>query len=50
MDFSPEAEAQRRDGYTVIYNEMLLRIGEEGKITRDDTKQAIMTSMGSLIR
>lgn len=47
MVFGPDAEAERRDGYTVIYNRMLTKIGEEGKITRDDTKQAIMTSLYS---
>lgn len=45
LDFSPEAEAERRDGYTVIYNEMVSRIGEEGKIKRPDVKQAIMTAL-----
>lgn len=45
LDFSPEAEAERRDGYTVIYNYMVSRIGENAKIERDDVKQAIMTSL-----
>lgn len=45
LDFSPEAEAERRDGYTVIYNYMVDQIGENAKIERDDVKQAIMTSL-----
>lgn len=45
LDFSAEAEAERRDGYTVIYNAMLEVIGEKSKITRENTKQAIMTAM-----
>jgi len=36
---------QRRDGYTVVYQAMLEVIGESGKINREDTKQAIMTSL-----
>jgi hypothetical protein len=43
--FGEEAEALRQDGYTVIYNEMLARTDEEAKITRDKTKEAIMTSL-----
>lgn len=50
-DFSEDAVAQRRDGYTVIYNMMLKVMGESAKITRDDCKKAIMTlTEGSLIR
>lgn len=45
LDFSPEAEADRRDGYTVIYEIMLEALGENAKISRDDVKQAIMTSL-----
>lgn len=45
--FGEEAEAQRRDGYTVIYREMTDKIGEEGKIERDGVKQAIMTALYS---
>lgn len=45
LDFSPEAEAERRDGYTVIYNYMTNLIGEKSKIAREDVKQAIMTSL-----
>lgn len=40
----------RMDAYTSIYTHMVSVLGESAKITRDDTKQAIMTSMGSLAR
>jgi len=39
--FGEEAEAQRRDGYTVIYQMMLALINEESKIKRDEVKEAI---------
>lgn len=45
LNFSEEGVNQRRDGYTVIYNAMVNRIGEEGKIKRDDVKRAIMTAL-----
>lgn len=45
LNFSEEAIIQRRDGYTVIYNEMVRQIGEEGRIKRDDVKRAIMTAL-----
>jgi hypothetical protein len=45
LDFSPEAEAERRDGYTVIYQAMLAVLGESAKITREKTKEAIMTAL-----
>lgn len=49
FDFGPKAEAERRDGYTVIYNRMIQRMQSlkipVGNISRDDTKSAIMTSL-----
>lgn len=45
LDFSAEAEAQRRDGYTVIFNCMKEVAGESAKIKRDDVKEAIMTAL-----
>ena len=35
----------RKDGYTVVYDEMCKRIGDSSKILRDEVKQAIMTSL-----
>lgn len=45
VDFMDGNEADRRDGYTVIYNYMTNLIGEKSKIKRDDVKQAIMTAL-----
>lgn len=49
IDFSEDAVAQRRDGYTVIYNAMVQRLTDmgvyAGGIERDDCKQAIMTAL-----
>lgn len=33
----------RADAYTIIYEDMLQQVGETAKISREDTKQAIMT-------
>jgi DNA-dependent RNA polymerase len=35
----------RADAYTIIYDSMLTQLGEAAKISRDDCKQAIMTSL-----
>lgn len=45
VNFSEDAVNQRRDGYTVIYNAMIDKIGEESRIKRDDVKRAIMTAL-----
>lgn len=49
LDFSEDAVAQRRDGYTVIYEAMVERLTSmgiyAGGISRDDCKQAIMTAL-----
>lgn len=36
---------QRNDAYTLLYQNMVDQLGEEAKITRDDTKQAILTAL-----
>jgi hypothetical protein len=35
----------RADAYTGVYDRMLVKIGEEGKIKRTDVKQAVMTAL-----
>lgn len=45
LDFTEEGVAQRRDGYTVIYDYMQNKLGNAGRISRDDAKQAVMTSL-----
>ena len=37
----------RQDAYTIIYNHMLTALAQHGKISRDDVKRAIMTSLYS---
>lgn len=44
-DFSDEGVIQRRDGYTLIYSHMLGAIGDTAKITREQAKDAVMTSL-----
>ena len=36
---------EREDAYTKVYEAMLVKVGEGGKIKRDDLKSAIMTSL-----
>lgn len=36
---------KRADAYTEVYNVMLKKVGEQGRVTRDMTKKAIMTSL-----
>lgn len=36
---------KREDAYVTIYEDMVNELGESAKISRDDTKQAIMTSL-----
>lgn len=43
--FGDDAEAKRIDGYTVVYERMLAKVGERSVIKRDDCKQAVMTSL-----
>ena len=38
-------EGNRQDGYTVIYGEMLRQLGQSATISREDVKDAIMTSL-----
>lgn len=45
LDFVQDGVVQRRDGYTVIYREMVARIDEEGRIKRDNVKKAVMTAL-----
>ena len=35
----------RKDAYTVVYNEMTTRLGETSKISREQAKDAVMTSL-----
>lgn len=45
VNFTSNGAPERRDGYTVIYQAMLELVGESGKITREKTKDAIMTAL-----
>lgn len=45
INYVQEGVVQRRDGYTVIYRAMVDALGEEGRITRDPVKKAVMTSL-----
>lgn len=45
VNYNVEGVTERRDGYTVIYKAMLRVLGEQSKISREDTKKAIMTSL-----
>lgn len=45
IEGNSDQEAQRRDGYTVIYQFMMDVLGENGQISRDEVKSAVMTSL-----
>lgn len=45
IDYVEGGVIQRRDGYTVIYRSMVDALGEEGRITRDPVKKAVMTAL-----
>lgn len=45
INVKKDGAPQRQDGYTVVYKAMVDAIGEEGRISREDTKSAIMTSL-----
>jgi hypothetical protein len=45
VPFSKDGVAQRRDGYTVVYQQMLAELGTAANIKRADVKQAIMTAL-----
>lgn len=45
INYIEDGVIQRRDGYTVIYNEMNDRIQETGRIQRNDVKKAVMTAL-----
>lgn len=45
INYIEDGVTQRRDGYTVIYRAMVSALGEEGRITRDPVKKAVMTAL-----
>lgn len=44
VNYVVDGEVQRRDAYSVVYNNMLDILGEASRVKRDDCKQAVMTA------